>query len=277
MRDDMAQVIVERPRIPAFNSRKGRTLPLDELPQHEGMRRSHLLHGDGKTLNENLMPLRRFLERQVGRPWNKVYAEIAAHLRVDNAVQQHVRDHLRDFVAVTPRRVPDWRYPPGRSLWYQPLYVDPATGLLRRTDQLPEEKARQRRARNRQPPPSTRIALAADRELRSIGGLWYEVRLAPLPEPEYRACRETRSLRLKRHCACDVIAVDITVRHLITPAVQDVVTGALIEAGPAVDDPAGREAYRRAQPDRRYGVAKRMLNRQELRRYGLNNLPPSGS
>ena len=30
-------------------------------------------------------------------------------------------------------------------LWWQPLYVDPMTGLLCRTDQLPEEKARRRR------------------------------------------------------------------------------------------------------------------------------------
>jgi hypothetical protein len=49
-------------------------------------------------------PLRRFLKRQVGRPWDKVYSEIAAHLRADNTVRQHVRDHLRNFVAVKPRR-----------------------------------------------------------------------------------------------------------------------------------------------------------------------------
>jgi hypothetical protein len=28
-----------------------------------------------------------------------------ARLRVENTVQQHVRDHLRDFVAVSPRRI----------------------------------------------------------------------------------------------------------------------------------------------------------------------------
>jgi hypothetical protein len=99
MRDDMARVIVERPRIPDHRRRKGRDQPLEDLPAHEGMRRPHLLNGEGKTLNENLRPLRRYLDRQVGRPWNKVYADIAANLRVDNTVQQHVRDHLRDFVA----------------------------------------------------------------------------------------------------------------------------------------------------------------------------------
>jgi hypothetical protein len=145
MRDDMARVIVERPRIPASKARKGRQRNLDNLPSHEGMRRGAALRGDRKTLNENLKPLRRYLEKQVGRPWDKVYSEIAAHLRVDSTVQQHVRDHLKDFVAVKPRRgISSWRsfrYP----LWYQRLYVDPITGLLCRTDRLPEEKGRRRR------------------------------------------------------------------------------------------------------------------------------------
>lgn len=146
MRDDMARVIVKRPRIPAFNSRKGRHRPLEELPPREGMRRARAERGDRKTLNENLQPLRRYLERQVGRPWDKVYSEIAKHLRVSNTVQQHVRDHLRDFVAVKPRRLScAWRQ--GEVLWYQPLYVDPVTGLLCRTDRLPEEKARRRAIR----------------------------------------------------------------------------------------------------------------------------------
>ena len=143
MRDDMARVIVERPRIPDHRWRKGRARPLDDLPSHEGMRRPYVRTWGGKELNENLRPLRRYLERQVGRPWNKVYAEIAANLRVDNTVQQHVRDHLHDFVAVKPRRLNrGW----GSSLWWQPLYVDPVTGLLCRTDRLPEEKARRREA-----------------------------------------------------------------------------------------------------------------------------------
>ena len=73
MRDDMAQVIVERPRLRGGSTRKGRTGDWDAMPSREGMRRPHVLRGDPKPLNENLSPLRRFLERQVGRPWDKVY------------------------------------------------------------------------------------------------------------------------------------------------------------------------------------------------------------
>jgi hypothetical protein len=90
--------------------RRGRAVPLDDLPHREGMRRPHAVSGHAKELNENLSPLRRCLERQLGRPWNKVYSEIAAHLRADNTVQQHVPDHLRNFVAIHRRRRHGWYF-----------------------------------------------------------------------------------------------------------------------------------------------------------------------
>ena len=137
------------------------------------MRRPHVLRGDPKSLNENLSPLRRYLDRQVGRHWDKVYSEIAVRLRVDSAVQQHVRNHLHDFVAVKPRRMSGCGWRTG-DLWWQRLYVDPRSGLLCRTDRLAEEKARRRAKRHRQARPAERISLAADRELRLIEGIGYE-------------------------------------------------------------------------------------------------------
>ena len=275
MRDDMARVIVERPRIPAFNSRKGRRRALEDFPTHEGLRRAQSLRGDRKELNENLAPFRRYLERQVGRPWDKVYAEIATRLRVDNTVQQHVRDHLRDFVAITPRRqIHDWRASGRGGLWWQPLYVNPVTGLLCRTDMLPEMKARRRAMRHRVAAPTERIQLAEDRELRLIGGLWYEVKLAPLPEPVYRSFRKTRKLQLKPHDRkSPIVEIEMAVRRLITKAVRDVATGAMTAAGPETDDEASWRSYRRSQPRRYYAIAKRVLSRRELRRHQLSNAP----
>jgi hypothetical protein len=87
-------------------------------------------------------------------------------------VQQHVRGHLRDFVAVTPRRhMSGWRASFRGGLWWQRLYVDPVTGLLCRTDRLPEEKARQRARRAKHAPPIERINLDDDCELRLIAGI----------------------------------------------------------------------------------------------------------
>jgi hypothetical protein len=279
MREDMSRVIVERPRLGGGRTRKGRASALEDLPGQEGMRRPHMRSGDCKMLNENLAPLRRYLERQVGRPWNKVYSEIARHLRIDNAVQQHVRDHLADFVAVKPRRLSGRAYLAGGGtehwdrLWYQRLYVDPRDGLLKRTDRLPEAKAL-RRARRDKPEPPDRIALAADRELRRIDGLWYEVALAPLPEPAYRAFEEVRKLALKVYARrSPVIEVEVKVRRLVTPAVIDAVSGGAVPAGPETDDERSWAEYRRTHPDRRFALGKRTLSRTELKRHGLRNLP----
>jgi len=190
MREDMAQVIVERPRIRDRGAgRKGRARALEELPSCEGMRRPHLLSRHWKMLNENLNPLRRFLERQVGRPWNKVYGEIADRLRVDSTVQQHVRDHVGDFVALDPRPRSHWVYVTGGGkerveyLWYQPLYVEPRDGIIKRTACHPFARALRRAEARRPIAPPDRIALAEGRELRRIAGIWYEAKLAPLPGP----------------------------------------------------------------------------------------------
>jgi hypothetical protein len=274
MREDMSRVIVERPRLGGGRSRKGGAVAFDDLPKHEGIRRRHVLSGDYKMLNENLSPLRRYLERQVGRPWNKIYSEIALHLRVDNTVQQHVRDHLADFVAINPHRRSGRLFGLDGSkvcydrLWLEPFYVDPRDGLLKRTDRLAEARAL-RHARRAPPVPPDRIALGADRELRCLNGLWFEVMLAPLPEPEYR---ELRKIPLKPYASrSPVIETEMTIRRLATPAVLDVVAGARVPVGPDVDEARASAAYRKTYPDRRYAVSKRALARAELRRHGLSN------
>lgn len=282
MRADMSRVIVERPRRGGVD-RRGRAVPLGDLPQHEGMRRPHVLSGGARELNENLSPLRRYLERQVGRPWNKVYAEIAEHLRAGNTVQQHVLDHLSNFVAIKPRRGHGWYFTyPGDSkepfsrLWYQPLYVDEKDGILKRTDRLPDEKARRRAGRNPPPRPLDRVALAADRELRRIDGFWYELRLAPMPDPVYRVVVEHRAVRLKPfHRRSPLVEIEITVRRLAGPSVRDAATGQPVEVGPEIDEPRAWAEYRRRCPDRRYAIAKRRLCKAELRRHGLHDQDPA--
>lgn len=273
MRADMSHVIVERPRRGGLN-RPGRALPFDDLPRQEGMRRAHYIAGNWKELNENLAPLRRYLDRQVGRPWDKVHSEIAAHLRADNTVQQHVRDHLRDFVAVNPRRYMGWHANPVSGLWRQPLYVDEKDGILKRTDRLPEEKARSRARRNPPRQPVDRVALADDRELRRIDDVWYELRLAPMPHPVYRAVVERRQVPLKPFRRSPTVEVEITIRRLAGPPLRDAATGQPVEVGPETDEWRSWNEYRRRHPDRRYAVAKRQLGKAELRRHGLRDRAP---
>ena len=143
MRRDMHKVIVERERkggrSPARKppwEKRGR---LEDYPEKEGMRRRHVLSRDWKMLNENLSPLKRYLRKQVGRPWNAVYREISTGLRSTSAVQQHVRDHVWDFVerhvTVGPKGevllAPHRRWGIARKLRPGELYIDPRTGILR--------------------------------------------------------------------------------------------------------------------------------------------------
>src|SRR5262245_12272313 len=111
MRKDMSKVIVERPRVGRAwaGLKPGRTRVVadddgEPLRTSKGAAREPKgRERRTKALNENLNPLRRYLAAQVGRPWNTVYAEISQHLKPSSTVQQHVRDHLDDFVAVKTR------------------------------------------------------------------------------------------------------------------------------------------------------------------------------
>lgn len=267
MRSDMARVIVERPRVLDRATRKGRSRALDALPTKLGMRRDNRERGGYKMLNENLAPLRRYLEKQVGRPWDKVYSEIAAHLRADSTVQQHVRDHIGDFVQIGAHR--EFPY------WQPPLYVDPRDGILKRTDQHSEEKARRRREAERlsRKEVPERITLGPDWELRRIGGIWYALRLAPLPDAEYRPSfdvrrREPSPWERSKPLLGEIVAV----RRLATPALIDAADGSAALAGPEIDEPEGWRDHRERYPNRRYPVAKRQLSKAELRHHGLRNV-----
>jgi hypothetical protein len=167
MRSDMSKVIVERPRFGSHDKAraKGRRRELRreglDGRRFEGIK---CLRGGTRSLNEHLGPLRRYLESQVGRPWDKVFSEICEHINRNSAVQDHVRDHVDDYVethVVFIDGVPCVGHPRGygRPLvggtgrddlicWRHPLYyVCPTTGLLLRTTHGTTKAERRRRRR----------------------------------------------------------------------------------------------------------------------------------
>lgn len=125
MREDMAKVIVERPRTTSwarsYNRNTWRQIPWDEQPSSIGKLRQWRKR---KTLNENLRPLFRFLNSHVGQPWNDVYSEIRACINLNSATQYHIWQHLHDYV---------WPHAE-HTLRSQrcEFSVDPETGLLQR-------------------------------------------------------------------------------------------------------------------------------------------------
>lgn len=189
MRADMAKVIVERPRKKgcAWDKPKGYNQTLrrygeDGSPIREGMKRRWKDHT--KYLNEHLGPLRRYLDSQVGRPWDKVFSEICTHINRNSAVQDHVRDHVEDYVAVhvvlidgVPCNGEGSGYGvPLREMRWRPWYVCPRTGLLRRTK--PNGRKRPRRRKKEEPPRYIRVSDTL--QCRFLDNAWHLVTLKPL-------------------------------------------------------------------------------------------------
>ncbi len=136
----MAKVIVERPRYGSSLPTKGKGYDRDRVriawedqPKRERMK---LRGGNRKRLNEHLGPLRRYLEGKVGQHWDKIFADVCRYLDRDSAVQDHVRDHLEDYVATcvierNGRLYHANGYRTGVPL-YSLYYVCPRSGILKK-------------------------------------------------------------------------------------------------------------------------------------------------
>jgi hypothetical protein len=152
MRPDMGKVLVERPRLGRWNgdSRPGKGYAKqirkcfaggNSPPAREGMKRRHT---NPKSFNEHLGPLRRFLDANVGRPWDKIYSEICQHVDRGNVVQNHILTHLFDYVVVDTVMIDgqpcrgtayarQYGEPLRTSYRHDRWYVCPKSGLLRKS------------------------------------------------------------------------------------------------------------------------------------------------
>ena len=156
MRKDMFKVIVERPRWSVCGKPrvKLRHDPLTDRAKVGVRRFADHQKRRTKELNENLAPLRRYLKKQRGRPWSKVYSEIRATIDARSTVKQHVLEHLEHLIVIRVSCGKDgtWLgHGSGGRPWplhesHQELYVDPRDGILkevaalRRRMGLPESR-----------------------------------------------------------------------------------------------------------------------------------------
>jgi hypothetical protein len=253
MREDMFKVIVERPRRhKGGDAQAARWRDDIEGPQHLGMRAGY----GYRALNENLNPLRRYLGSQVGRPWNKVYSEIAENIDRRNTVQQHIYQHIDDFIAIHVElreggRLVDLThhlYSDGNVT--QGLYVDPRTGLIRVNKNYRSLRRRwQEREQAKQAEiDARRRVLDAKTQLLHLAGEWFEVKVAPLP-------RESVS----------TVFVNGQKKRSRKPEMRfDTVLKRTISGLDERD-----ERIKLYGSDALYAVSKRQLSRRELRDHGL--------
>lgn len=254
MRSDMHKVIVETSRSWSsirWSGRDRRFLNSEDAPAKLGMRRSVTR---AKWSRDHLGPLKRYLVRQAGRRWNDVYSEICAVIDVRSAVQEHVRIHLQDFVAirtvVIDGEIHEGGYSPTRLAdLRQPLYVDPQTGLLMRNLERVSRARKKREAARRYHAElaARRRILSASEQLHRVHGVWYLVRIAFLPETRLE-------VQLVKGRPCKVFVSDSRWDAVLKQYVS------------RKNHYVGQEQYAARGA---YAVSKRQLATHELRRYGL--------
>lgn len=191
----MSKVIVERSRRGGDdgykwrkNRRQAKRNP-EEAPQPRSMRGFY--GWDKKALNENLNPLERFLNAQVGRPWNDVYSEVCANIKLSNAVQRHILEHLDHMVEVNVimgvTKVCALGICGRIQLYGGELYVHPETGLLckvpgSRYPWRKDKKGPTYAELNRYIDPKDDL-----KQYHRVNGIWYEV---TLEEPDEESKRQ---------------------------------------------------------------------------------------
>jgi hypothetical protein len=188
MRDDMDKVIVERPRR-GGSDRPGRgARDAEDEPRRQGMRRAH---AQRKWLNENLAPLKRWLQQQAHRPWDKVHSELSAGIDRRNTVQDHIYAHIDNFVERDARLVDGevcvnaWRrgWVPIRETRTL-LFVHPVTGILlpnRGLEGAAKRRKQARAAETARRPFAQCLVIDAMTQWHRDGECWFEVKLATLP------------------------------------------------------------------------------------------------
>jgi hypothetical protein len=110
MRKDMDKLLVTTPRIGSGNNngevrenrRRVRDGQFSCLPSYSSMKPKSRHFYDRKELNEYLNPLIRYLAKNCGRPWDKVYSEICKNMDRRGTVQNHIFQHLFDYVDLNP-------------------------------------------------------------------------------------------------------------------------------------------------------------------------------
>lgn len=175
----MHYLLVDRGSKGGVSSKKRIKEKLKLDPEYQGTRylsmgRSRQYGSAQKWQDEYLAPLRRYLKKQVGRPWNEVYSEIRATVKPDSTVRYHIYQHMEWEVAKHVEYIEGQPYfkPCNRNRLFPVtgLYICPDSGLLKYIPPPPrKQKSKAKRS------PITKLPITRDRWYELIDGQWYEI------------------------------------------------------------------------------------------------------
>lgn len=179
---------------------------------------------DSKEFSDLLGPLRKYLRKQVGRPWNTIYSELSATLDKRSLSGRHIWGHILSDIEVHCYMGIDGKVysrKPYQSWPVDGLFVHPTTGLVC--------WAKKTRFRYVAPLDLTVVDLADGRKLRQISGIWYEATYVKSETPylaRWTAFREGSHHRYYREAGTNVEYVlmhkrQLSSRELKTYGVQN--------------------------------------------------------
>ena len=148
-----------------------------------------------KSFGDHIQPLRRFMQKQVGRLWSDVYAELCELFDKRSQQLYHVHEHvLRDFIELKTRMGEDgvvleksWRgwepIEPTDNIRRQNIYVHPVTGIIC-TNYVENEAGHNEAAAARRQAAKDEVFRVhdADTHLYKEDGVWMEYKMEDIPE-----------------------------------------------------------------------------------------------
>jgi hypothetical protein len=193
MRSDMQKVLTERERwgSSAPNRKAGKKIrPIDVSEDDDEPRRlsrAQLYGSKWKSFTDVLGPLRRFLRKNVDRPWDKVYSEIREHLDGRSIMSGHLLDHLSWEVELHAVLEDGVVYGAPRNRIRDRVtgfYVHPRTRLL---CWAPRRNYRKERLANERRREVTRVPVSETSSYIKVAGIWYRAEYEIVATPDRRA------------------------------------------------------------------------------------------
>ena len=191
MRKDMHKVTTESTRAGGkYNpDKRGKTLDKRSKPRikddedqslkQESMRKRHDVAGDTKNFTDNLGPLMRYLESQVGRQWDDVWSDVCQVLRGNGLQANHIKEHVKQAAGGIPHSGmtsfsnEDWF---SDSRWYMgAVYVNEEGILCKAKNKPRRKKATYCYKRGWNPKKGKLNSLI---EYHKLNGCWFECNLA---------------------------------------------------------------------------------------------------
>lgn len=275
MRKDFHKVVTERPRVKYIvknNRSDKRTYDhIDDVPPGGKVSIRRPYRSNSFNFSDHISPLRRFIEKQIGRKWDDVFSEISKQFPSGGVLNDHIRGHVWDFISHNTSMGPNGVVLDHGGKWggsVRPvspneIYVHPETGMVcRMPSDVPSRKKRrlEREARIR----NTVVALSKKARLLKIKGCWYYVDLEDIPNTfvtrpalvKYKPYRE----------GAQKVEGGWIVQEKEWQFVHDVVLNINISIMSHADYEKRMEMYGGLKV---YATKKRLLGKKELKKYGL--------